>query len=101
MFCITVLAPLTGAALAFFFAPSSSRPTWSRHFCPDAEHEFREQKVTKIDMERERLRKLVRYYILVAWWFISVAVFGSWVYYQAGRTTRATFVLAVFHKYVA
>ncbi|KAH7102475.1 hypothetical protein BKA62DRAFT_769636 [Auriculariales sp. MPI-PUGE-AT-0066] len=102
MFSLTVLAPLTGAALAFFFAPASSNPSRSRwkDFCPDAEHELRDQNISKGAMERQRLRNLVRYYILIAWWFISVAVFGTLVYYQAGRTTRATFVLAVFHNQI-
>ena len=99
MFAITVVAPLTGALLALFFAPASHRPKYSLYFCPDTEAEMRHLHVHKVDAEREKLRNLVRYYKLVACWFTSIAIFGTVIYLQAGRTTRFTFILAVFHKW--
>ena len=69
MFAVTVLAPLTGAVLAFSLVP--------------------------------RVRKAgLNFAALATAWLASVALFGSLIYVQEGRTTRLTFILAVAHKYV-
>ncbi|KZV88164.1 hypothetical protein EXIGLDRAFT_839431 [Exidia glandulosa HHB12029] len=103
MLAITVLAPLTGAFIAAAFAPRAKRD--QPHGCPDFERQMRmREELSHFDrhkeMERMHLHKPLRFNRLVAYWFISIGIFGSVVYLQSGRTTRTTFVLAVFHNQV-
>lgn len=103
MLAITVLAPLTGAFIATVFAPSTKHN--QPHGCPDFERQLRmREDIAPFDRHKEwdrmHLHKPLRYNHLVAYWFVSIGIFGGVVYLQSGRTTRTTFVLAVFHKFV-
>jgi len=72
MLVITVLAPLLGAFLSLCIVP----------------------------VHKTHHRPWMTYHRLLTAWFISVAAFGALVYYQAGHTSRVTFVLAVFHNMI-
>jgi len=81
MFAVTVLAPLAGAVMSLFFMPNPTLHVVS-------------------PKRKQHDRDYLSFRGLTTWWFLSIGLFGTLVYFQQGYTDRFTFVVASFHNMI-